>query len=63
MAIVLHCSNEVGSQSIARLLAGLDSTSADFALLPPRFKTDYTVPLRELYADYDMYPEDWTPIL
>lgn len=48
---------------VSRALAGLDSTSADFALLPPRFKTDYTVPLRELYADYDMYPEDWTPIL
>ena len=35
-----------GSQSIARMLAGLDPASTDFALLPPRFRVDVLVPLR-----------------
>ena len=43
-----------GSQSIARMLAGLDPASTDFALLPPRFRVDVLVPLEEIYASDDL---------
>lgn len=47
----------VGDRTVGRAAAGLDSSSADFGILPPRFKADLEHGVwRELVPGYDEYP-------
>jgi hypothetical protein len=50
-----------GDQSVGRLLSGLDPSTADLSILPPRFKNAdiQSIKWEELLVDFAKYPQDF----